>query len=507
MSSQEKKIINLFLDRERLNSIQIELDNKINCESIISKNKDSLSDKIYSIYKKNIDDCRFLIIENKVNKKNDDIPILMEFKINKKMKLYNLLQNPHYNLYFLPKRKNTLEERIKARNENMIIENRFESAETNYFMNKSNVEEYLSKSIVFFYDSNKQIFTKEKGSIDEQKIIIFKSNTNKEVMEISIKDIIKALYYSENSQVPYRKNFPIKGEKPKFYIEILTNKQTFYFGQFKENLFFQWENGIKKAMTKYNNFNIDLNLDIKINSSKTALYAVHHSIMDNCFMINKILFNEEKRKMLFSIFPEKKIASIIINILTYKDLIHKSQYLEAWMRFKEILTYIETYDPSVISNNSQNQKKNLATQTKPPIDERIKKIFNKNTIIKYKKVSDESNENVKKINMVNASLDLFKIEMNRALNNILKENLFDDDFNHLYKIYIIPFFKEAKHTLEKSSLPSEKPPIRQKFQFLLAIYFNQIFNTTADNFDDLFMKICGQNGRLKSEIFVNEIIG
>ena len=499
MSSQEKKNeiatskFNLYLDREKLKFIQIDLDNNTTCDKILMQYKDSLTDTINSIYSKNIDECLFLIIESKINKKNDEIPTLMEFKVNKRTKLYNLLQNPQNNLYFLPKRKSNKEERLKARNENIGTENFFELAETNYFLNK-NTEEYLPKTIFYLYDSTKQIFTKEKGSVDNQKITIYKSNTNKELIEISVKDIIKDLFYSDTSQAPYKKNLPIKGDKPKFYIEILTNKLTYFFGQYKENLYYQWEHAIKKAITKYNNFNMELNLNMKINSSKTGIYATQHSIIDNCFMINKVLFNEEKRKMFFSISPEKKICSIIINILTYKDLIKKNEYLEAWMRFKEILTYIESYD--IHSQSQDFIKKN----------EKILKIFSHEKISTYKKISEASNENVKKINMVNASLSLFQIEVKKALNEILKENLFDDVLISLYKIYIIPFFEEVKNTLKKGSHPLEKPPIREKFQLLLAIYFNRIFNTSADSYNDLYSNFYTQTGLPKTQTLSNEII-
>jgi len=499
MSTQEKKNenvplkYNLYLDREKLNSIQFDLDNETTCDKILIQHKDSLSNTILSIYNKNIDDCVFLIIETKINKKNDDIPTLMEFKINKKTRLYDLLQNPQNNLYFVSRRKSNKEDRIKARNESITKENFFESAETNYFVAK-NTEEYLPKTLFHLYDPEKQTFNKERGNVDKQKITIYKSNTNKESIEISIKDIIKYLFYSDSSQAPYKKNLPIKGEKPKFYIEIITNKTTYFFGYYKENFFFQWENAINKAITKYNIFNMELNLNMKINSSKTSIFAIKHSIIDDCYMLNKVIFNEEKRKMFFSISPEKKICSIIMNILTYKELIIKNEYLEAWMSFKQILTYI---DPG----NNQAQ-----LSISIPKDEIILKIFSQEKINTYKKISEASYENFKKINMVNASLSLFKIEVKRALNEILKDNLFDDVFISLYKIYIIPFFKEVKNTLEKGTHPLEKPLIRQKFQFLLAIYFNKSFNTSVDNYNDLYSNINNQLGLIKTETLSNEII-
>ena len=108
--------------------------------------------------------------------------------------------------------------------------------------------------------------------------------------------------------------------------------------------------------------------------------------------------------------------------------------------------------------------------------------------------------------MVNASLSLFQIEVKKALNEILTENLFDDVFISLYKLYIIPFFKEVKNTLKKGANPSEKPLIRQKFQFLLAIYFNMIFNTSGDNYNDLYSNFNTQIGLLKAQTLSNEII-
>ena len=46
----------------------------------------------------------------------------MKFKINKKTKLFNLLNNHQNNLLFLPKKKVNREIRLKARNENIVNE-------------------------------------------------------------------------------------------------------------------------------------------------------------------------------------------------------------------------------------------------------------------------------------------------------------------------------------------------------------------------------------------------
>ena len=476
MSSQDKKTGDnnlkvLYLDREKLNFIQIQIDNSMTCDSIINNNRDVLKDKIEPIYKKPIEDFNFLFIENKTNVKKDEIPSLMEFRVNKKTKIFNLIQNPQYNLFFLPKKKSNILDRKKAREGNNDTQNFFEDAETNYFSNKSS-EEYINKQSFYFYDSSKQEFSKEKGSVDKNKITIFKSTKIKDNIEINIKDIIKDLYYPENSPAPYRKNLPIKGDRPKYYIEITTHKKTYFLAQFKESYQLQWENAIKTAITNYKNYNIDLNLNIKIASSKTSIYATHHSIINNCFLINKMLFNEEKRKIFFSNFSDKKISAIVYNILMYKDLIKKNKYLESWMRFKEVLTYIDSYH----INNEINENRIITED-----DNKINSIFSTNRINKYKKISEDANESVGKIKE-ESSLNLFQNEIKNALCEILKDDLFDDMFYYLYKLYIVPYFDEIKNLLRKGAIPGEKPPIRQKFQFLLAIYFFKIIKVTINNY-------------------------
>ena len=241
--------------------------------------------------------------------------------------------------------------------------------------------------------------------------------------------------------------------------------------QFKDSYQLQWENAIKTAITNYKNYNIDLNLNIKISSTKTSIYATHHSIVNNCFLINKMLFNEEKRKIFFSNFSDKKISAIVYNIIMYKDLIKKNKYLESWMRFKEILTYIDSYHIS----NEINENRIITD------DNKINSIFTTNRINKYKKISEDANESVGKIKE-DSSLNLFQNEIKNALCDILKDDLFDDMFYYLYTLYIVPYFDEIKILLRKGAIPGEKPLIRQKFQFLLAIYIFKIIKVTINNY-------------------------
>ena len=120
------------------------------------------------------------------------------------------------------------------------------------------------------------------------------------------------------------------------------------------------------------------------------------------------------------------------------------------MRFKEILTYIDSYN----INNEINENR-IITE-----DNKINNIFTTNRINKYNKISEDANESVKKIKIEESSLNLFQNEIKNALCDILKEDLFDDTFYYLYKLYIIPYFDEIKKLLRKGSIPDEKPLIR-----------------------------------------------
>ena len=101
---------------------------------------------------------------------------------------------------------------------------------------------------------------------------------------------------------------------------------------------------------------------------------------------------------------------------------------------------------------------------------------------------------------------LFQNEIKTALNDIMKEDLFDDIFYYLYNLYVIKYFDEVKHTLQNGSIPTEKPIVRQKFQFLLALYFNRIIsNMNQNDFNLLYSKINSENGEIRTESMYNPI--
>ena len=99
---------------------------------------------------------------------------------------------------------------------------------------------------------------------------------------------------------------------------------------------------------------------------------------------------------------------------------------------------------------------------------------------------------------------MFQNEIKNALNEIMKEDLFDDIFYYLYNLYVVKYFEEIKQILQNGSIPTEKPIIRQKFQFLLALYFTRIIcNMNQNDYNVLYSKIKSENGELRTESLTN----
>ena len=167
------------------------------------------------------------------------------------------------------------------------------------------------------------------------------------------------------------------------------------------------------------------------------------------------------------------------------------------MRFKEILTYIESY---YINNKKDNQ----IIENRIIEEDNLNSLFTEERIKKYKKVSEDADENAKKIKIEESSLFLFQNEIKNALNEIMKEDLFDDIFYYLYNLYVVKYFEEIKQILQNGSIPTEKPIIRQKFQFLLALYFTRIIcNMNQNDYNVLYSKIKSENGELRTESLTN----
>ena len=186
------------------------------------------------------------------------------------------------------------------------------------------------------------------------------------------------------------------------------------------------------------------------------------------------------------------------------------------MRFKEIITYIESYNIDDKKDDKKDDKRDDKKDDKKEDkkdnnniiniqSDKAINIFTLEKFNKYKKVAEEIDEKVKKIK-IEGSLYLFQNEIRNSLNNVIKEDLFDDIFFYLYNLYISPYFQEIKKILEKGSIPTEKPLIRQKYQFLLALYFNCINYMDMKNYYILKARINKDNELSRNESIAIQIL-
>ena len=214
---------------------------------------------------------------------------------------------------------------------------------------------------------------------------------------------------------------------------------------------------VKCCMNNYRMSIIDLQIDNDIDSIKSGLFAIYHLIIDNCFLLQEILSNNEKRKIFMSVFPNESIRELLEQIFEYKILNRAEEYLESWTFFKQVLKYLEPY--------SNKEKKDDISDILKNID-----------ISKYTDVLDKTNDVLQKtlFNNRNDKNEInkdFKDVMNNGLKEYLKDDLFDEIILSSCELYIYPFFEKIKKSLREGETPQNKSEIRKKFQLLLAFYY------------------------------------
>ena len=477
--SNKKMQLYFCKDKNKQFSIEIHLEQETTCKNIYDDNKTKIIEML-KLLNKNLPEnfdldeeleeekYYFCLIHPKNNAEKKEKEIInnnYDLKLKLTDKIYNKITfDSNMILCFLNKNNSKINLRKKARSlfvlEKDIYENTQDSKLQNNTINENLNEEILFKNIIFLYDSKNKNFIKKDIIIDYEKIFLIKENKY-----IFANNIEKFNYFLHDSEE--FKKYKLKADKMFGYILITINdkeKETYLFGEKKENLFKKSVNAIKCSINNYKISMIDMKVDNDIYSAKSGLFAIYHLIIDNCFLIKEILSNDEKRKIFIEVFPEKKIGEIIEQIIEYKSLFKKGHYLESWTNFKQILAYIEPY----------NDKKN-------------KELFNilkKINISKYKEVLEKSNEALQNImieakkiaqNQSDNKPNNLQNNLNNALKELLKDNLFDDLFFYLYNLYILPFFEKINKNLKEGESPTNKSLIRKKFQLLLALYYFKFF--------------------------------
>ena len=478
----------LYFDKEKNISIEVTIDQKTTCQIIYNENRNKIIDIVKALNKKmnlpteidldeEIEDENYYFCMTNEKDKDNSFVINLKLDLNEKLH-YTFMKNPKYDLCFLKKNRAKINLRKKARSLFVLEKDIYEDTEDSNLKENTVKEdvgkEILFKNTIFFYDKKLQNFIKKDITIDYERMCIPRENITLYIN--AIKDYVYFLSESEE-----RKKYEIKGDKMFGYIIITKNdNDSFIIASKKEYYFKKLLNSVKCVVNNLRISMTELKIDNDIYSVKSGLFATHHLIIDNCFLIKEILSNDEKRKIFLDCFPQKKIGEIIDKIIEYKALNKKGLFLESWTDFKQILAYLRPYE-----------NKEIEFQKRPEdgdINEFIN-IIGKVNLSKYNEVLEQTNNalqnamiEIKNNNANGENIDNYnnaetQNSLNMSLKEILTENLFDELFYYLYNLYVLPFFESIVKSLKEGESPENQSITRKKFQLLLSFYYFKFFDS------------------------------
>lgn len=442
MKNEKRK---LFLNIEMTNFILYNFDKNTIGEKILEENKLEL-EKILKT--KNLDDFNFYLIDTKGFKKNQKN--ITKLKIKNNVFFWIFIQNQKASLFFLPKTSIQNEQNTnkipKKKLEDELLEKR-----NNYLDNKNSENSYSTKNIsisVYFYDYNNRLYIKYSSTLNDKQLTIH----GKPDIIIKIQNIISKIYCdAKNPMVDHL--FISSGPKPSYFIIIKTNDAQHIIGFKNNDKFKVLKNGLDSAITKYNNFKTDIDLEININKLKKEITQSEYNIIDNYLELTDFLKNNQKMKIFFSLFEDKKIPKLIYDITLYQYSIKKNNYKEAIIKLYEILDMIN-------QNNNETDKNKKS---------KICEVINNEKLNAY-------------LNIYNKANNLINLQNNQELKNILKFNLFDESMILLNQKFIIPALDDYK----KPSQINDKTEARKNLLDLVCNYYLKLFNM---NHKDSFLEI------------------
>lgn len=473
-SDQKEKLLtqdgkrNLYFDRGRKNFIKFSLDVKTTCAVIYKIHKEEINKKLKEIHGENInlDDFAFLVVELIANK-FEGKPTFIDLKIGmNETILFNILQNSQLMLCYLPTttHNNLLKKSSKnSINTTNIQTDLMEKVEVDNVFGKSDkdLKNFLSKTVIHYYNDNKKTFSKEKIKITEKEIFIFA----KKDIHILIKDIKEVNIYSidedEASYKQFFKDYVIKGDTPKYCINIklkLPNEEQLLIGRNTYEHFASLQNAIQSAICNFQNYFSNYKLNYKIVEQTSDLLATQKFIAQSCFTLNDVLINREKRKIFFKNIKEENITNIVNNIIDFKNSFQRNKYNESINILKNMFEIIN----EKMGKSELNKYKEIFSKEKL---EYLKDINNK-----IKNICGEQNNIEEDENKIN------------ELKKIINFNMFDDLYSDIKDKFLSKYYDDNNFFIDKNSknINTNYTNIIQKEKLLLGYYFTKIFNINKE---------------------------
>ena len=471
---QKEKLItedgkrNLYFDRERKNFIKFTLEVTTTCSTIFKTYKEEINKKLIEIIGVNIDlnNYAFFIVELIANK-YDYKPILIDLKIGMNDNiLFNTLQNKQLMLCYLPINKPNFLIKKNSRNLPQILPEQndlYKGIEINNYKHKdeSKREVYLPKTIIHYYNDEKNCFSKEKIKVTEKELVIY-ANKNRSILIKDMREMKVMPGGNEKEIQAFFKDYIINGEKPKYCVEIITaDKEKLLIGRNTFEHFTTLVRSIELASNNFANYFANTTLNNKILEESNGLFATNNFLAQRCFSINDIVINKEKRKILFKNFEEINLANIVNNIMEYKSFFKKQKYYKAVGKIKNILEIIK----------EKMTKEELDKYEKIISKERIEKIEEINN--KIKEIYGENNDDI--------LIDRDEKKSNE-LKKIINIYTFDPLYLEIKEEYISKYFNENYSSNENNN----NTQIMENFKLISGYYFSKIFKINKEK-DILFL--------------------
>lgn len=328
---------------------------------------------------------------------------------------------------------------------------------SNKTQNKDKTIETLISGDVFRWSEKKKHFCKKKAVLTENEFRIISS---KKGFNVQINTVIK-YNGSKVNRPPSLSNQKVFLSEP-FLIEIIYNPENIsLILKFKrQGDYDHWYKALGDAITKRKEKQIDMEYTESIENFSGTIGISEQAIMTNCFDLSAILTMKKARNIIYKLLDNKPISDIFENIIEYKYLCKKYNFIEAWSKIKLIL-YQVTVTNANITTDEPNDLYNKVV-TKENIAE-ANKLCKEIEVVISENIKGSSNPE-----------ELLK----EKLNNILKISIFDEIFNKIVDYYISDIYNN--HFYNSNNNYSS---ISNQIKYLIATHlFSTYYNKLTYNY-------------------------
>ena len=433
----------LYFSQDMHNFITYTLDQKTTCETIFNNNKGLITStfmKLYNDPKIDLSNYDFYLIDLKEIKRN----FRTRIKLNRKIPIYNFLQNPRTILCYLKIIPLNQDQSIKRITEDKshLNNQQYEEMKKNY-LNDKQIENFFINKTIFLYDFDKSIYNKLKANLSIKQFTIH----SKPETIIHIQDIASINYYDANH--PLFSSLIVKsGYRPPYYILLKTDENQWMIGLKNEEKLKKWKRGFDFVFINMNFFKSDINFNIEMNDLSNSIGQNEGKIITDPINIDNFLNNKYRKILLYKHIKDKKAFELIEDIFLYKKFILNNDFDKAIEKLIEII--------GKNKEANKNKKSNIG------------KILKAEKIAEYKELYIKANEIIQSANK-------------DKLKDLLKPDLFENIFNELVKIEINPLFDKLKKELSEYNDAEDDTNIKNNMEMLVS--YNCFKNYKMENLE------------------------